>query len=706
MADSYLNKSGLSYFWTKIKNALSLKTDKSDFDLVDRYYRSLVPVGTAITSNKNLNTLEFLKVGKYYCSNNATTATLTNCPTGGKAFMMEVFSPLSTTIDNETTGAWVYRLRVITSHEGKTWYQLCNSNQNAGSWSYGGWQYMPNSGDVNNQIYANVNSKYGRVQLTSYTADSGQWVKIASMSHHTRSNDNANYTFRLDLTGAGGTQYRQSYTFGVGARMSNTSLGSVRFDYLGSERFNYSGAPELEDLVKVTRKYVAGNSSTDHYIYFEIWVKLSGGWRTYWLHPTNKNYKGDYSISQAFFRNSDEWTYSSITGTSAAIGEETYLTEGFEEVPMIDAREGSSYLNNYYSTRPTTADTTPTGKGGLFTFKATSSMSGKPSAGDGHIIQMDWDNTGGYDSQLYISNGTGRLFTRGQNAGTWQDWKEFATVESLPTKISDLSNTSGGFVTYCTCTTAAGTAAKVVTIDSGDTNWVLRKGSIIAVKFTNTNTASNVTLNVNNTGAKSVYYNTSVNTGSSNSIFGYANRVVFYLYDGTNWVWISDSRHDGNDNTYTTAYCSTAAGTAAKTASMSGYVLTANRYTVLTITNANTAASALTLNINGKGAKPLYINGTASSSTNHTLPAGSYIVWYDGTNYYIYNNGEIPRMIHSEEPVSVTTPSASVSGSQITDGSITYAKTATGEFLKLQLSTVDIGEGVSLPPNTLYGVYE
>ena len=78
---------------------------------------------------------------------------------------------------------------------------------------------------------------------------------------------------------------------------------------------------------------------------------------------------------------------------------------------------------------------------------------------------------------------------------------------------------------------------------------------------------------------------------------------------------------------------------------MTGYVLTANRYTVLTITNANTAASALTLNINGKGAKPLYINGTASSSTNYSLPAGSYIVWYDGTNYYIYNNGEIPKPI-------------------------------------------------------------
>lgn len=277
---------------------------------------------------------------------------------------------------------------------------------------------------------------------------------------------------------------------------------------------------------------------------------------------------------------------------------------------------------------------------------------------------------------------------------------------TVPTKISDLTNTSGGLITYCTCASAAADTTKVITVDSGDSNWVLRKGTVIAVRFTNTNTASNVKFNVGGSGDKSVYYNTAVNTGNSNSIFGYANRTVLYVYDGTNWVWLSDSRHDGNDNTYTTAYCNTAAGTAAKTASMTGYVLTANRYTVLTITNANTAASALTLNINGKGAKPLYINGTASSSTNHTLPAGSYIVWYDGTNYYIYNNGEIPRMIHSEEPVSVTSPSTSVSGSEITDGSITYAKTATGEFLKLQLSTVDIGEGVSLPPNTLYGVYE
>ena len=64
-------------------------------------------------------------------------------------------------------------------------------------------------------------------------------------------------------------------------------------------------------------------------------------------------------------------------------------------------------------------------------------------------------------------------------------------------------------------------------------------------------------------------------------------------------------------------------------------------YTLVTFQYANSAASALTLNINGKGAKPIYINGTASSSTNYTLPAGCYLVYYDGANYYFRTDGKI-----------------------------------------------------------------
>ena len=108
----------------------------------------------------------------------------------------------------------------------------------------------------------------------------------------------------------------------------------------------------------------------------------------------------------------------------------------------------------------------------------------------------------------------------------------------------------------------------------------------------------------------------------------------------TGGVWrVLNYYTDGN--TYTQAYCSTAAGTAAKAASMSGYVATAKRHVMVNITNANTSATALTLNINSTGAKPIYINGSVSSTSNHTLPAGSYLVYYDGTNYYFRTDGHL-----------------------------------------------------------------
>lgn len=50
---------------------------------------------------------------------------------------------------------------------------------------------------------------------------------------------------------------------------------------------------------------------------------------------------------------------------------------------------------------------------------------------------------------------------------------------------------------FGTCDTAKATAEKVIVID--DPNWKLEVGNIIVVEFSATNSASNVTLNVNNT---------------------------------------------------------------------------------------------------------------------------------------------------------------------------------------------------------------
>lgn len=83
---------------------------------------------------------------------------------------------------------------------------------------------------------------------------------------------------------------------------------------------------------------------------------------------------------------------------------------------------------------------------------------------------------------------------------------------------------------YGTCSTSYSTTAKVVSCPG----FVLKAGETIAVKFTNNNTATAPTLNVNSTGAVAIK-NAS---GASASLAGIwqAGTVVLFTYDGTNWI--------------------------------------------------------------------------------------------------------------------------------------------------------------------------
>ena len=82
-----------------------------------------------------------------------------------------------------------------------------------------------------------------------------------------------------------------------------------------------------------------------------------------------------------------------------------------------------------------------------------------------------------------------------------------------------------------TCSTAAGTAAKVVTC----TGFQLTTGAAVTVRFTSGNSAASPTLNVNGTGAKGirVYRGTSLVTPFAN---WNANVTVELTYNGTYWV--------------------------------------------------------------------------------------------------------------------------------------------------------------------------
>ena len=112
-----------------------------------------------------------------------------------------------------------------------------------------------------------------------------------------------------------------------------------------------------------------------------------------------------------------------------------------------------------------------------------------------------------------------------------------------PEGIEKLSATN---IAYGTCSTAATTVEKAVTIINND-NWVLTTGSLITVKFAETNTATAPKINVNNTGAYPIWYN-NAEYASASSYGGYADRHITYQFNGTHWVFISWS-YDTNSDT-------------------------------------------------------------------------------------------------------------------------------------------------------------
>ena len=96
-----------------------------------------------------------------------------------------------------------------------------------------------------------------------------------------------------------------------------------------------------------------------------------------------------------------------------------------------------------------------------------------------------------------------------------------------------------------TCTTTAGTAAKVATLDEA-TNFSLTAGVRVMVTFQYGNSALFPTLNVNSTGAKSIAYaksatEKSTGEGTTHNSWGAYESVIF-TYDGTYWVNGGSSR--------------------------------------------------------------------------------------------------------------------------------------------------------------------
>lgn len=242
------------------------------------------------------------------------------------------------------------------------------------------------------------------------------------------------------------------------------------------------------------------------------------------LTKTSNSYNGAHSIAGKIYF---------ISGNSATATKAIQVMNNagtYGTIVNVNQNNVADFLGKItkQTTRETDINFTADGVRGLTHVLGTSSTTtGIPtisgSGRDGHCIHMGWDNTGGWDSQLYQTNGNApHLFMRGQSSGTWGDWIKVYSENDSPVPF------------YGECSTAAATAAKTVTISNFTSNDLVA-GARVYVKFTNANGVANPTLNVNGTGAKDIkrYGTTAPSTSAATS--WNAGSVVCLIYDGTYW---------------------------------------------------------------------------------------------------------------------------------------------------------------------------
>ena len=260
--------------------------------------------------------------------------------------------------------------------------------------------------------------------------------------------------------------------------------------------------------------------------------------------------------------------------------------------------------------------------------------------GSTYVFTTPTDTT--YESKAAASGGTAvSLVTTGEK----YTWNNKTSNTGTVTKVSTGVGLTGGDVTTTgtikaklRSETALTNDSAAATETSGRVYPVAQDKSgylAVNVPWTDTNTWRPVGTGATDAAAGNHTHSLSLATSTgTSSITLSASSKYLLTAGGSTYIFTTppNTRYDAD------AVCSTTASTAAKVASATGYVLRNHNRFTLRLTVANTAASALTLNVNSTGAKTIYIDGAASSSSNYTLPAGDYSVYYNDSIYYIYTD--------------------------------------------------------------------
>ena len=219
-------------------------------------------------------------------------------------------------------------------------------------------------------------------------------------------------------------------------------------------------------------------------------------------------------------------------------------TECFEEaVRSVSGGGGGGSKSTYFGYSDTSGNTS---------VKAVTSDD-FPYTGDSDIpigtiigIRFNYGNTtaspelainGGYSISINVGSASANS---GTNTLKWSDSAMLYFMytsnvwELISVATKGVEAPRGAYTWYGTCDTSASTAAKVVTAP----NYVLTKGSMVVVNFTTSNTANSPTLNVNGTGAKSIYYHGDL-VSQTNPLIFTSQAILTFMYDGYGYQYVS-----------------------------------------------------------------------------------------------------------------------------------------------------------------------
>ena len=200
----------------------------------------------------------------------------------------------------------------------------------------------------------------------------------------------------------------------------------------------------------------------------------------------------------------------------------------------------ANLLANLYSNRPTNANIAITGSGGLATFKATKLMTTNKPKSDGHILHFYWDNTGGYDGQLFMSaSDNPELQMRGQKAGVYGSWKTVLSSNNYTDYVPKKDGTGASGTWDIDITGNAATATKATSADFATKATQDGNGRVISSTYLPLSGGSMTGTIISSSAAQVLRWTSSATSVNSTGCSWYG-LGTYRADDGYNWLNISN----------------------------------------------------------------------------------------------------------------------------------------------------------------------